>query len=332
MRVAVLGSGAMGAIFGSAFARAGAEVIFFDNRSDVVEAIKHRGLELDGVLGASSRRYAASASPGELGKADVALVLAPSSATAQVANAAATCLTGDGYALTLQNGIGNWEALAARLGAARVLAGSTYNSGANLGPGRVLHTNLGATVIGEIGGALSARAHGIAERLSAAGLPVEVSGNVQGHIWSKFVHNCAINPVSAVTGLRPGEIARNAAAASLLDGILDEVLAVVEALGIVLPESDPRAHIRDHCWERYNRPSMLQHLESGRRTEIDALNGALVRRARAIGVAVPVNETIVLAVRALETTAARNGAQIDEAALEAQALASPRGGRWGDPR
>ena len=241
----------------------------------------------------------------------------------------AACLGETGCVLTLQNGIGNWEALAARLGTERVLAGSTYNSGASLGPGHVRHTNLGPTIIGETEGSLSARANAFCEMLRSAGLPVEITANVQGHIWSKFVLNCAINPVSAVTGLRPGEIARTKSAAILLNSVVNEVLAVVEATGIVLPEEDPRKHIRDHCWERYNRPSMLQHIESGRRSEIDALNGALVDRAHAIGVPVPVNEAIVLLVKSLEASASRRSVQIDEAALEALARASPRGDTWG---
>jgi 2-dehydropantoate 2-reductase len=114
----------------------------------------------------------------------------------------------------------------------------------------------------------------------AGGLPFEVVTNVVAVVWSKFVHNCAINPIAAATGLRSGEIARDPHVAALLDSVLDEVLAVVEAEGITLPEADPRAHIRDHCWERYNRPSMLQHIEGGRKTEIDSLNAALVRRAK----------------------------------------------------
>jgi 2-dehydropantoate 2-reductase len=329
MRVAVLGAGAMGAIFGSAFARAGVEVVFFDKRLDVVEAIKSKGLVLEGTLGASTARFSATTVAAELGTVDLALVLVDSTATATAADVAAECLGGRGCALTLQNGIGNWEVLATRLGRERVLAGSTYNSGAGLGPGRVRHTNLGLTIIGETDGALSDRAREIARLLETAGLPVEITDNVQGHIWSKFVHNCAINPISAVTRLRPGEIARTKAAASLLDRILDEVLAVVAAAGIRLPEADPRMHIRDHCWERYNRPSMLQHLESGRGTEIDALNGALVDLARERGVPVPVNEAIVLTVKALEASTGRRGAPLDESALEQSARRTPRGDSWG---
>ncbi len=329
MRVAVLGAGAMGSIFGAALSRSGASVIFFDRRSEVADAINRDGLRLSGVLGETALRLPATTDAGALGEVDVALVLVDSTATADVATVAERCLGKQGYALTLQNGIGNWEALAERLGVARVLAGSTYNSGANLGPGRAAHTNPGETVIGEIDGRVSERALAIARLFEAAGLPVEVSDNVQGHVWSKFVHNCAINPVSALTGLRPGEIARTAAAASLLDRLLDEILAVVAAAGIELPEADPRTVIRDHSWERYNSPSMLQHIESGRGTEIDALNGALVRRGKELGVPVPVNETIVLAVKAREAAGARSAAPIDEAALEAAARLAPRGDRWG---
>lgn len=300
MRIAVLGSGAMGAIFGSALARAGVDVIFFDKRQDVVDSIAQRGLRVDGVSGTTASCFPATAIAVELGQADVALVMVDSNATAEIAGVAAHCLKDDGFALTLQNGIGNWEALAARLGERRVLGGSTYNSGANLGPGQVHHTNLGSTVIGETDGSLTDRARNIARLLDTGGLPVAVSDNVQGHIWSKFVHNCAINPISAVTGLKPSEIASTAAASTLLDRLLDEILAVVSAAGVRLPEDDPRALIHAHCRERSNRPSMLQHLESGRQTEIDALNGAVVQRGQALGVATPFNEAIVLIVKALE--------------------------------
>ncbi|MEJ1938146.1 ketopantoate reductase C-terminal domain-containing protein, partial [Nostoc sp. NIES-2111] len=106
-----------------------------------------------------------------------------------------------------------------------------------------------------------------------------------------------------------------------------EVLAVVAAAGVRLPEDDPREHIRDHCWERYNRPSMLQHVESGRKTEIDALNGALVAHGRRLGVPTPVNEAVVAAVKGRE--AAARADTRPEAEREAAARAGPRGSRWG---
>jgi 2-dehydropantoate 2-reductase len=327
MRVIVIGAGAMGSIFGAALARAGCEVAFCDVRPEVTAAFVAPGLRLEGVLGESLTSFPASVDPGALGVADMALVQVESGATGEAARIAASCLKPGGYAVTLQNGIGNWETLAEALGQERVVAGSTYNSGAGLGPGHVLHSNLGPTELGEIDGRKSERCAELARLFSSAGLPTTVSDNVLGVVWSKFVHNCAINPISAITGLRPGEIARNAGAARLLDLVLDEVLAVVEAAGVRLPEDDPREHIRDHCWERYNRPSMLQHVESGRKTEIDALNGALVAHGRRLGVPTPVNEAVVAAVKAREGGVRPNHGP--EAEREAAAHADPRGSRWG---
>lgn len=331
MRVAIIGSGAMGSIFGVALARSGAEVAFCDSRRDLVEAIARDGLVIEGVLGRQRLHPVVSVDSAALGPVDCTLILVDANATGPAAQSAAACLAPDGFALTLQNGIGNIEALVAALGEGRVLAGSTYNSGATLGLGRVLHSNRGPTVIGELNGAVTPRVADLARRFTDAGLPTTISDNVMGVVWSKFVHNCAINPVSAITGLRPGEIARDPAAADLLAQLLDEILAVVECSGIRLPEHDPRGEIYDHAWERYNRPSMLQHIEAGRATEIDALNGALVRRAASLGTPVPTNRAVVDAVKAIESSRRLRGKDrsLDEAALEASARADPRRGRWG---
>jgi 2-dehydropantoate 2-reductase len=321
----------MGAVFGAALFRGGADLVFFDRRPEVVEAINREGLQVSGVVGTAALPLPASADPTTLGGVDLALVLVDAGATAAVAEVAGGCLKPYGFALTLQNGIGNWEALAEKLGPHRVMAGSTFNSAAGLGPGRSYHTNLGPTLIGEVDGVISDRAKAIAKTFEAGGLACEVVTNVMAVVWSKFVHNCAINPIAAATGLRPGEIARDPDAAALLDSLLNEVLAVVAAEGIKLPEADPRGHIRDHCWERYNRPSMLQHIESGRGTEIESLNAALVRRAQVHGILVPVNEAILRVIKGREAAARRDGSKLDESALEAAGRADPRNERWGVP-
>jgi 2-dehydropantoate 2-reductase len=168
--------------------------------------------------------------PEQLGVIECALVSADANATPQTAKVAASCLSRQGFALSLQNGIGNVEALGEALGLEKVVAGSTYDSGATLGLARVLHSNAGATWIGEAVGGSSERVCHLARRMTAAGLPITVSENVMSAIWSRFVHNCAINAVSAITGLRPGEIARNPAAAWIMKALLDEILAVVDEL------------------------------------------------------------------------------------------------------
>jgi 2-dehydropantoate 2-reductase len=330
MKVAVIGSGAMGTIFGLAMARSGDEVLFYDVRPDLIAAIEAGGLHLEGALGAFHSRPKAAPRPEQLGAVDCALVAVDATATAQAAGVAKSCLSSQGFALSLQNGIGNVEALGEALGLERVVAGSTYNSGASLGLARVVHSNAGPTWIGEAMGGRSERVRDLARRLTAAGLPTTVSEKVMSVIWSKFVHNCAINPVSAITGLRPGEIARNPSAAWIMEALLDEILAVVDRAGVELPPHT-RAEIYDHAWERYNKPSMLQHLEAGRATEIDALNGALVKKAKALGVAAPVNAAIAAVVKAIEAQRRMRAGNpaVDEAAMEALARSNPRAARWG---
>jgi 2-dehydropantoate 2-reductase len=331
MQVAVIGSGAMGTIFGTALARSGDDVVFLDSRSELVAAIEQDGLVLEGELGSFHFHPRAALKSGSFRAVDCALVMVDANATPEAARVAASCLAKDGFVLTLQNGIGNVEALGEAVGLERVVAGSTYNSGTTLGLGHVLHSNVGPTWVGEAVGGSSQRVGNLAKRLTSVGLPTTVSENIMGIVWSKFVHNCAINPVSAITGLRPGEIARNPSAAEIMAVLLDEILAVVIRAGIELPEHDSRVEIYDHAWERYNKPSMLQHLEAGRLTEIDALNGALVRRARSLGIPTPVNETIVAIVKALEVQRRMRmkNPTVDEPTMEAAARVDARNGRWG---
>lgn len=321
MRIAVVGSGAMGSVFGARLQAAGASVTLFDINQAHIDAIRTRGLTLGDAAGEHRVSIAATARFDEVGAADLALVLVDSNATADVAPLLPKVLASDGVALTVQNGIGNLETLAAVLGAQRVIAGPTMNSAVFVGPGHVRHTNLGPTVIGLPEGAPTARVAAVATLLSKAGLPTEVTDNTLGHVWAKFVLNCAINPLSALTGLRAGEIARHPPMARLLEHVLDEVLAVAAAKKIRLPDPELRRHVLEHAFERYNRPSMLQHVTSGRRTEIEALNGALVREARGVGIGVPYNEAIWATVSGVDVRHARerDTPVLDEAALEAAA-------------
>jgi 2-dehydropantoate 2-reductase len=321
MRIAVIGAGAMGSVFGARLLAPGTEVVLFDINEAHIQAIRRSGLTLGDAAGERRVTIAATARIAEVADADLALVLVDSNATAEVAPLLPAVLAKDGVALTLQNGIGNVEALAATLGAPRVIAGSTYNSAAFVAPGHVRHTNIGPTVIGRPDGPPTERVHALATQLSAAGFPTTASDNAMGHVWSKFVLNCAINPLAALTGLRAGEIARHPPTARLLECLLDEVLAVAAAKRIRLPDADLRSHVLDHAFERYNRPSMLQHVESGRRTEIEALNGALVREANGLGMSVPYNEAIWAAVSGIDARHARERVtpHLDEVALEAAA-------------
>ena len=346
MRIHIIGAGAMGSLYGGLLARAGCEVTLVDWWRAHMAAVVERGLRLSGISGDEVLPLRAIWLPeeggeagdagedvldgalnGAVGEADMAIIFADANSTAKAARAAKRLLKPGGYALTLQNGIGNIEALEAELGSGRVVGGLSYHSAAMVEPGHAVHTHRGPTWLGELGGfgeldsgMESARLVELAEILKSAGFEPTIVGDIMGQIWTKFIHNCAINPISAVSGLRVGEISRVAEADLLQSKIIEEALAVVAAKGIKLTDADPMASIKKFCLAKFNKPSMQQHMEGGRRTEIDALNGALVREGEALGIPTPYNRAITWMVKAREAERMQNlhGAPIDYDALEAE--------------
>jgi len=323
LRTYMIGSGAMGSFYGGLLSRAGFDVTLIDLRTDHVDLIERNGLIVEGVRGRHVIRVPARTDHAGLPPADFAIIFTDANATREAARTAAQVLTTQGFALTLQNGIGNVEALVDELGAARVVAGVTMNSGALPEAGRTTYTNAGMTSIGELDGRITPRIEELARMFNSAGIETKVIADPMAEIWTKFVLNCAVNALTAITGLRSGEIYRTPEVSALQDRVIDEILAVIERKGVRLTEPDPRKKIKDHCRVRYNRPSMMQHIEQGRRTEIDALNGALVREAKALGLAVPYNEAVVAVVKGLEKSRRQllHEPPRDYARLEAEAAA-----------
>src|SRR6185312_4907709 len=225
-------------------------------------------------------------------KADVALVCLNSYATPEAALVAHTVLKQGGYCLTLQNGVGNVEILCETLGTHRVLAGLSFQSGDLDGPGKVRHTNNGATYVGELDRAKTARLSHLNDLLAHAGMNPVIVDDIVATIWSKFVHNCGINAICAITGLRPGHIQEVPELGEFQSLIIQEALTLVRAKGVVLPDENPAAVIEDYCSHKFHRPSMMQHLARGQRTEIDALNGYVARESAKLGLAAPYNNAL----------------------------------------
>ena len=290
----------MGGVYGGLLKRAGYDVTLIDPREDHIRKIQSDGITIEGVRGTHVIKLPAQSNHAGLPPADLAIIFTDSNSTREAAIAAKELLKPDGFALTLQNGIGNVEALIDELGKQRVIAGVSMNSAANPAAGRSAYTNVGMTSIGELDGRDTARVKQVAEMLNKAEIPTEIIPDPMNWIWGKFVLNCGVNALAAITGLRGGEIYRTPEVSVLQDRVIDEIMAVVERKNVKLPESDPRKKIKDHCRIRYNRPSMMQHIDQGRRTEIDSLNGALVREAKALGIATPYNEAVVAVVKGLE--------------------------------
>ena len=152
-------------------------------------------------------------------------------------------------------------------------------------------------------------------------MPTAVSENITGVLWSKFIHNCCINALSAITGLRMGEVTRVEGLGDLRWEIAEEALAVARAKGIELEYPDPLPMMQVHVWRKFTQPSMLQHVEQGRPVEIDAINGWLVKEAEALGLDAPVNRVVTALARGRSLATQRALAPPDYAALTAEAEA-----------
>jgi 2-dehydropantoate 2-reductase len=326
MQIGIIGAGGMGCLYGGRLAEAGYAVTLLDIWQEHVDAINASGLLLDGIGGERRIPIKATSGAGHLPACDLAIIFVDANSTREAAQIAKRLLSSNGYALTLQNGIGNVEALIEKLGAARAMGGLSYHSAALKGPGHVTHTHAGPTWLGERDGSETPRLKELLQIHAHAGLqPVKVD-DITGYIWDKWVLNSAINPISAITGLRQGEIPRTPEAEEFQTRIIDEILAVIAAKGIRLHDPDIKTSIKDQCWKKFNKPSMQQHVEAGKRTEIDALNGAVVRLAREVGVPVPFNEALTMLIKGLEKSRkqAIGGTRIDYDALEAEASRTPR--------
>jgi 2-dehydropantoate 2-reductase len=326
MKVCVIGAGAMGSVFGGLLARAGHDLTFVDTWPEHVAAINARGLRLDGVKGELEVRAPAASEPPRGLAADLAMIWTDANNTRRAAETAAAALASDGFAITLQNGIGNVETLVEVLGQARVAAGSSMCSAAMRGPGRASFTHLGMTSVGEIGGGGSPRVERLRAALAEAGFEARVHPDIMALVWTKFALNCSINAICATTGLRLGELARLEATDRFQDRVIDEILAVTKAKGITLDYPDFRAYVKAHCWKKFNRPSMLQHIDAGKCTEIDALNARLVEEGRRLGVPTPYNDALACLLKGVEhkRREAAGRTEADYAVLEAEAGRTPR--------
>jgi 2-dehydropantoate 2-reductase len=185
------------------------------------------------------------------------------------------------------------------LGPARVLGGLSYHSAAMAGPGHAMHTHRGPTWIGELDRSRTARLQALFDALHAAGLQPTIVDDILSFIYTKLVLNSAINPICAAMGIRVGEIPRTPGADELQTQIIDEALAVLKAKGIKLADPDVKGTIKAHCKAKFNKPPMLQHMEQGKQTEIDSLNGAIARMGRELGVPTPCNQALAWMVQGI---------------------------------
>jgi 2-dehydropantoate 2-reductase len=302
-RVAVVGAGAMGSVFGLALARAGADVVLVDVDAEHVEAINRDGLVVeraDGTAVHSARPRAVTDPAGEAA-ADLLFVFVKGVHTEAATQAAAPLIGPATVVVSLQNGWGNGDVLARHVDAARIVVGTTLVSAGLRGPGRVAETASGVTKLGPFAGDDLAGAERTAQVLRAAGLEAIVSADVRYDIWSKLVLNAAANPTGALTGLAADALVEHGPMWQLMQALAREAVSVARAEGYDMDPDATIATIRDVLVKAgSSRASMLQDFDAGRRSEIDVITGAVVRAAARHGIDVPHNATILALVQGAE--------------------------------
>jgi 2-dehydropantoate 2-reductase len=298
-RVAVVGAGAMGSIFGTAFGDAGAETVFIDSSTPLVDRLREHGLTIVGADGERVTRVSVTTDPGPIGVVDLALFLVKCYQTESAAKLASPLVGPRTIVASFQNGWGNGEVLARSFPAEQMVVGVTYDSGTVLEPGRVAHTYRAETFIGPYVGESLDRARWIADLLSAAGFRVTATPAVRAAIWEKLVMTSATLPTSALTGLTSGALGEPGPMLDLVDGLALETLETAHSAGYELTAAKQLENIR-LALVGEGKASMLQDVECRRQTEIDVINGAVVREAEVHHVAVPLNRAMVALVKAWE--------------------------------
>jgi 2-dehydropantoate 2-reductase len=303
VRVCIVGCGAVGSLFAASLAQLDdVEVWAYDLAREHVDAINRDGLRLSGA-GAVLGKLRATNDPQELPPCDFGIV-----ATKAMHTSAAVAATADAFAhgcvASVQNGVGNEEAIAEHT--PRVIRGTTFPAGRVLEPGHVQWDVKGDTTLGpfEPSPAPHAEIERLANACTRAGMPTQAVADARGPQWRKVIFNASTNPLGALTRLTHGRVCERPDLRALVTKLVDEGKAVAAAQGIEL-DSDPEDLI-DHAARKDvaydHKASMLQDVEARRPTEVDYLNGGIVRFGAELGIATPFNEAIWTLVRGLEAS------------------------------
>jgi 2-dehydropantoate 2-reductase len=299
MRICIVGCGAVGSLFAANLALLDdVEVWAYDSAQPHVDAINAHGLRLTGS-GEVVGRLRATTQADELPSCDFGIVATKAMHTAAAIAATAPAFA-DGYVATVQNGLGNEEAIAEHV--QRVIRGTTFPAGRVLAPGHVQWDVQGETTFGPFRDAPLDAIRKLADACTRAGMPAYAVEDARGPQWRKVIFNASTNPIGALTGLTHGRVCERPELRALVSALVDEGKAVAAAQGIVL-DADPEELI-DHAAKPEvaygHKASMLQDVEARRQTEIDYLNGGIVRFGREHGVATPLNEAIWALVKGVE--------------------------------
>ncbi|MGE0798154.1 MAG: ketopantoate reductase family protein [Lautropia sp.] len=301
MNIAIIGGGAMGSVYATLLSSAGHAVTIIDRNSEHIAAIERHGLRLEGPLGNRTVRLTATREAPHAVQ-DLVVLAVKAADVGPAAALARPMLGGQTIVLAMQNGLGSAEVAAAEVGADRLAVGIASGFGASIkAPGHAHHNAMQAIRMGPHAGLAPDALARVAGAWRAAGFDAQAVDDIAAMQWRKLICNVAYSAPCALTGLTVGEVMDDADIGPISRAAAREAWEVAVALGIGIAIDDPVAHVRAFGASVPGaKPSALQDLEAGRPSEIDVINGAVPRYGRQVGVATPVNDTLVALVRQRE--------------------------------
>ena len=295
-----MGAGAMGSLFGGLFTRVREEVWLVGNRREQIDPICSVGLTFEEKGKLQIIPMNATSDVTSVGKADLVIFFVKTYHTEKAVSDALVLEKEETIFLTLQNGLGNEEVICKKIDRKKVMLGITGHGATLLKPGHIRHAGWGKTFIGELDHRITDRAIRIVQMFREAGIETEVSSNIHDHVWGKLLINVGINALTALTGFKNGQLLDYPETTRLVEKLVFEAAEVARRKGVHI-EENPIEKVRKAIEAtRENRSSMGQDFDHRRETEIDAINGAVVREAQPLGIPVPFNQAVTDLVKAIE--------------------------------
>jgi 2-dehydropantoate 2-reductase len=303
MKIAIIGVGAMGSVYAGLLADVGKHDVWaIDTWKDHVDAINAKGLRVEGKSGDRTVRLHATTRAGDVRDADLVIIATKDDGCEGAARAALEIAKADAPILTIQNGLGSADKVAAIVGSKRIMMGVVGGFGASMkGPGHAHHNGMEFVRIGEMDGGMTDRLERVAEAWRAGSFKVLTFDDIHKMVWEKLICNCTYSGPTALTGLTVGGVQASPHAWSIAAACATEAYLVAIARGIKLDFDDPVRYVRDFGKKIPNaRPSMLLDHLAGRPAEVDNINGAIPREGAKVGIAAPVNSIVVALLKAKE--------------------------------
>lgn len=308
MRTVFLGAGAVGGFLGGLLTDSGEDVTLVEIRKDYADLLQREGLKISFPSGEQKLiKVRVTSDINSVDKADFIFVAVKSCDTRSTVEGAKVLMTDETWVMSVQNGAGNIETIASVLGSEDHTIGGVFLSSVTpIGPNHLRYTYvIGGLKIGTMSGKAAPQLEQIAQMFRRAGIEVEITVKVQDMIWQKVLQN-SVNPIAAITGLYMDDFMDYPTILDLVEKTASEVAAVVKAKGLALQDPEHPTRPLFTALENFraargkSKASMLQDIEARRRTEIDAINGAVVKEGKSLGIPTPFNEALVLLLKAIE--------------------------------